>query len=97
MANCAYAANNCRAVTAATSIWRRRSLAGGQGAVVVAVVAVRVMEMAGHPVIHMIAVRHRFMAAPWPMDVPASCPPQRWSEVQVSGFSRDTSITCSST
>ena len=74
MANCAYAANNCRAVTAATSVWRRRSLASGQGTVVVAVVAVRVVEMAGYPVIHMIAVRHRFMAAPWPMDVPRLMP-----------------------
>ena len=36
---------------------------------VVAMVSVRVVEMARHPVIHMIAVRHRFMAASGPMDV----------------------------
>lgn len=34
---------------------------------------------------------------PGPWTWPASCPPQRWSEEQLSGFSRDTSITCSST
>jgi hypothetical protein len=37
--------------------------------VVVAVVAVRVVEMTGDPVVHMIAVRHRFMATSGPVDV----------------------------
>jgi hypothetical protein len=37
--------------------------------VVVAVVAVRVVKMAGYPIVHMIAVRHRFVATSGPVDV----------------------------
>ena len=69
MANCACAANNRRAVTAATAVWRRTSLTGGQGTVVVAVVAVRVVKMARHSIVHMIAVRHRFVTASGPVDM----------------------------
>ena len=46
---------------------------GGSGfldrAVVVAVVAVRVVKMAGYPIVHMIAVRDRFVATSGPVDV----------------------------
>jgi hypothetical protein len=37
--------------------------------VVVAVVAVRVVKMAGYPIVHMIAVRHRFVATSGAVDV----------------------------
>ena len=36
---------------------------------VVAVIAVRVVKMAGDPIIHMVAVRHRIVAAPGPVDM----------------------------
>jgi hypothetical protein len=37
--------------------------------VVVAVVAVRVVKMAGHSIVHMIAVRHRFVATAGAVDM----------------------------
>jgi hypothetical protein len=37
--------------------------------VVVAVVAVRVVKMVGDPIVHMIAVRHRFVATSGPVDM----------------------------
>jgi hypothetical protein len=37
--------------------------------VVVAVVAVRVMKVAADPVVHVVAVRHRLMAASGPVDM----------------------------
>jgi hypothetical protein len=37
--------------------------------VVVAVIAVRVVKMAGDPIVHMLAVRHRIVAAFGPMDM----------------------------
>jgi hypothetical protein len=37
--------------------------------VVVAVIAVRVVKMAGYPIVHMIAVRDRFVATSGPVDV----------------------------
>jgi hypothetical protein len=37
--------------------------------VVVAVVAVRVVKMARDPIVHMIAVRHRFVATSGPVDM----------------------------
>jgi hypothetical protein len=37
--------------------------------VVVAVVAVRVVKMAGYPIVHMLAVRHRFAATSGPVDM----------------------------
>ena len=36
---------------------------------VVAVVAVRVVKMAGDPIVHMIAVRHCFVATSGPVDM----------------------------
>ena len=36
---------------------------------VVAVVAVRVMKVAADPVVHVVAVRHRLMAASGPVDM----------------------------
>lgn len=36
---------------------------------VVAVVAVRVVKMAGYPIVYMIAVRHRFVATSKPVDM----------------------------
>jgi hypothetical protein len=37
--------------------------------VVVAVIAVRVVKMSGDPIVHMVAVRHRIVAASGPMDM----------------------------
>jgi len=37
--------------------------------VVVAVVAVRVVKMARHPIVYMIAMRHRLVATSWSVDV----------------------------
>jgi hypothetical protein len=31
--------------------------------------AVRVMQMAANQIVHMVTVRHRFVATPWSMDV----------------------------
>jgi hypothetical protein len=42
--------------------------------VVVAVVAVRVVKVAGHSVVHMIAVRHRFVATSGPVDMAGLVP-----------------------
>ena len=36
---------------------------------VVAVIAVRVVKMAGDPIVHMVAVRHRIVAASGPVDM----------------------------
>ena len=64
---------------------------------VVAVIAVRVMKMAGDPIVHMVAVRHRIVAASGPVDMTRIVPTAAMVGVQLSGFWRDTSITCSST
>jgi hypothetical protein len=37
--------------------------------VVVAVIAVRVVKMAGDPIVHMVAVRHRIVATSGPVDM----------------------------
>jgi hypothetical protein len=37
--------------------------------VVVAVIAVRMVKMAGDPIVHMVAVRHRIVAASGPVDM----------------------------
>jgi hypothetical protein len=42
---------------------------GRQGTMVVAVIAVRVVKMAGDPIIHMVAVRHRIVATSGPVDM----------------------------
>ena len=36
---------------------------------VVAVITVRVVQMAGDPIVHMVAVRHRIVAASRPVDM----------------------------
>ena len=36
---------------------------------VVAVIAVRVVKMSGDPIVHMVAVRHRIVAASGPVDM----------------------------
>ena len=41
---------------------------------VVAVVAVGVVKMAGYPIAHMIAVRHRFVATSGPVDMASIVP-----------------------
>jgi hypothetical protein len=64
MANCACAVSNRR-----DARQRLSSLGRRQGTVVVAVVAVRVVKMAGYPIVHMIAVRHRLVATSGPVDV----------------------------
>ena len=41
---------------------------------VVAVVAVRMVKMAGYPIVHMIAVRHRFVATTGAVDMAGVVP-----------------------
>ena len=43
-------------------------------AVIVAVVAVRVVKVAGHSIVHMIAVRHRFVATSGRVDMAGLVP-----------------------
>ena len=41
---------------------------------VVAVIAVRMVKMAGDPIVHMVAVRHRIVAAYGPVDMTRVAP-----------------------
>ena len=48
---------------------RYSALCRNQRSVIVAVAAVRVVKMAGDPIVHVIAVRHRFVATSGPVDM----------------------------